>query len=125
MANEPIGRTLWVVPEGYLPDWSSGPEPELASHGSLSVLNTGPDDAHIEITIYYSDRDPVGPYRRTVPAQRTQHLRFNALDDPEPVPTATEFSSVVRSDVPVVVQHTRLDSRQDANALMTTLAWPG
>jgi len=32
---------------------------------------------------------------------------------------------VLRSDRPVVVQHTRLDSRQPANALMTTMAFPG
>jgi hypothetical protein len=30
---------------------------------------------------------------------------------------------VLVSDVPIVVQHTRLDSRQDANALLTTIAF--
>jgi hypothetical protein len=30
---------------------------------------------------------------------------------------------VIESDVPVVVQHTRLDSRQAENALMTTIAF--
>ncbi len=124
MLSESVGTNVWVIPEGYLPDWSHGPEPELKSHGSLSMLNTGPDDAHVEVTVYFSDRDPVGPYRIDVPARRTKHVRFNQLEDPEPVPTATEFSSVVESDVPIVVQHTRLDSRQDANAVMTTLAWP-
>jgi hypothetical protein len=36
----------------------------------------------------------------------------------------TEYSSVIESDVPVVAQHTRLDSRQAENALMTTMAFP-
>jgi hypothetical protein len=31
---------------------------------------------------------------------------------------------VIRSDVPIVVQHTRLDSRQAENALLTTVAYP-
>jgi hypothetical protein len=32
---------------------------------------------------------------------------------------------VIRSDAPIVVQHTRLDSRQAENALLTTIAYPG
>ena len=52
-------------------------------------------------------------------------MRFNELDDPEPIPFDTDYASVIESDVPIVVQHTRLDSRQAANALMTTIAFPG
>jgi hypothetical protein len=59
----------------------------------------------------------------TVPARRTLHLRFNALEDPEPIPRDTDYSSVFRSDVPIVVQHTRLDSRRANNALLTTIAF--
>jgi hypothetical protein len=59
-----------------------------------------------------------------VEPRRTLHLRFNNLQDPEPVPKGTDCASVIESDVPVVVQHTRLDSRQAENALMTTMAFP-
>jgi hypothetical protein len=45
------------------------------------------------------------------------------LTDPEPVPLATDYASLVESDVPIVVQHTRLDSRQAENALLSTVAW--
>ena len=96
----------------------------MASHESVSLLNTGSADAHVDITLYFPDREPAGPYRITVPARRTRHVRFNELRDPEPVPAATEYSSVIESDVPIVVQHTRLDSRQAENALMTTVAFP-
>ena len=58
-----------------------------------------------------------------MPARRTLHLRFNQLEDPEPVPRDTDYASVIESDVPIVVQHTRLDSRQAENALMTTMAF--
>ena len=88
------------------------------------MLNAGVIVAFVEITIYYSDRDPVGPYKLTVPARRTRHVRFNNLRDPEPIPRGTDFSSVIRSDVPVVAQHTRLDSRQAENALLSTVAYP-
>ena len=60
----------------------------------------------------------------TVPARRTVHQRFNDLTDPEPVPRDTEYASVITSDVPVVVQHSRLDSRQAELALLSTVAWP-
>jgi hypothetical protein len=87
-------------------------------------VNAGDRDANVEITIYYSDREPVGPYKLTVPARRTRHVRFNNLRDPEPIPRDTDFSSVIRSDIPVVAQHTRLDSRQAENALLSTVAYP-
>lgn len=118
-----IGRTLWAIAEGYIPGSGNGPAPEMTSHETACILNANDRDAHVEITIYYADRDPVGPYRATVPARRTLHLRFNDLEDPEPIPRDTDYASVLRSDVPVIVQHTRLDSRQSENALMTTIAF--
>ena len=119
-----VGVKEWVIPEGYIPSQSTGPEPEMTSHETVCILNTSDADAHVEITIYYRDREPVGPYRVTVPARRTRHVRFNDLNDPESLPRDTDFSSVIRSDVPVVAQHTRLDSRQAANALLSTIAYP-
>lgn len=121
---EPIGATRWVIAEGYIPDRSTGTTPDMTSHETACVLNAGDTDAHVEITIFFTDREPLGPYSVDVPARRTRHVRFNDLSDPEPVPLATEYASVVTSDVPVVVQHTRLDSRQAENAVMTTVAYP-
>jgi hypothetical protein len=119
-----IGVTEWVIAEGYIPAESHGPEPQMTSHETVCVLNAGDHDAHVEITIYYSDREPIGPYRVIVPARRTKHIRFNNLRDPEMIPRAVDFSSVIRSDVPIVAQHTRLDSRQAENALLSTIAYP-
>jgi hypothetical protein len=118
-----IGRKRWAIAEGYIPEESHGHEPEMTSHEAVCILNTGDDDAHILLTVYYTDREPVGPYSVTVPARRTKHVRFNDLIDPLPVPLGTNYASVLESDVPVVVQHTRLDSRQAENAIMTTIAW--
>jgi hypothetical protein len=119
-----IGVREWVIAEGYIPGESHGPEPEMTSHETVCVLNAGEEDAHVEITIYYADREPKGPYRVTVPARRTKHIRFNDLRDPEIIPRGIDFSSVIRSDVPIVAQHTRLDSRQAENALLSTIAYP-
>jgi hypothetical protein len=124
MSDIVIGRRQWAIAEGYIPGWSNGPEPQLASHETACVLNAGDAEAHLEIRVYFKDREPAGPYRATVPPRRTLHLRFNDLKEPEPIPRDADYSSVLISDVPVVVQHSRLDSRQAANALMTTIAFP-
>jgi hypothetical protein len=120
-----IGRRQWAIAEGYIPATSHGPAPEMTSHETVCLLNTSDGDAHVRITIYFSDREPAGPYGVVVPARRTKHVRFNDFADPEPVPVGTDFASVIESNVPVVVQHTRLDSRQAENALLSTIAFAG
>ena len=123
-SSRALGEKTWIIAEGYIPEWSNGPEPEFTSHETACMLNASDRDAHVEITVFFRDREPVGPYRVTVPARRTLHQRFNDLSDPAPIPRGTDYSSVIVSDVPIVVQHTRLDSRQDKNALITTVAYP-
>ena len=121
--NHAIGRKVWAIPEGYIPPSSHGPAPEMTSHEAVCLLNTSEQDAHVKITIYFEDRDPLGPYNISLPARRTKHVRFNDLTDPGPIPRGTDYASTIESDVPIVVQHTRLDSRQDANALLSTIAY--
>ena len=118
-----IGKTRWAIAEGYIPSWSTSDSKELVSHETACLLNAGERDAHVAITVFFADRDPVGPYRVTVPAGRTLHLRFNDLADPAPIPRGTDFSTVIESDAPIVVQHTRPDSRDPDVSLMTTAAY--
>ena len=121
---ESIGKRRWAIAEGYIPGRSTGEGPAMESHETACILNAGDAPAEVEITLFFADRAPVGPYRVTVPAERTLHLRFNELEDPEPVPRDTDYSSVFVADRPVVVQHSRLDSRQAELALLSTLAFP-
>jgi hypothetical protein len=115
---------VWAIPEGWLPAYSEGEGGRaLESHEAACLLNAGDADAHVALTVYFRDREPAGPYRVVVPARRTLHLRFNDLRDPEPIPVATDYASVIESDVPIVVQHTRLDARQAESALLSTIAW--
>jgi hypothetical protein len=116
-----IGKKIWALAEGYIPSASNGPAPQMISHETACILNAGDRDANIEMMIYFKDREPVGPYKIIVPAKRTLHLRFNDLHDPEKIPLDTDYASVIISDIPVVVQHTRLDSRQAENALFSTI----
>jgi hypothetical protein len=89
-----LGRKHWVTQGRMSP----------LRDDTAFLLNTSPQDAHVEVIVYYSDRDPVGPYHLTVPARRMKPLRFSKLTDPEPIPHATDYASSVVSDVPIVVQ---------------------
>jgi hypothetical protein len=118
-----MGRTRWAIAEGHIPSQSSFTDRALVSHETACILNAGGSDAQVSLTIFFADREPAGPYRVTVPARRTLHLRFNDLVEPSPVPRDTDFSSVFESNVPIVVQHTRLDSRHAEVTLLSTTAY--
>jgi hypothetical protein len=123
MPHAMLGKRRWAIPEGYIPPDDSAKSRALISHEAACLLNASDSDAHVQLTVYFADREPAGPYRVTVPARRTLHLRFNDLREPERIPTGTDYASVIESDVPIVVQHTRLDSRNENYALLTTIAF--
>jgi hypothetical protein len=118
-----IGRRRWAIAEGYIPSESSFSDRALISHETACILNAADRDAHVEITVFFADREPVGPYRVTVGARRTLHLRFNDLREPAAIPRDTDYASVFESDVPIIVQHTRLDSRRAEVSLLSTIAY--
>lgn len=120
-----LGRRVWAIPEGYIPGKSVDPnDPALISHEAACLLNPSAEDAHIKITIFFEDRDPAGPYSLVLAARRTRHLRFNDLREPETIPRDTPYASLIESDVAIIVQHTRLDSRNPNIALLSTIAFP-
>lgn len=120
-----IGHTHWAIAEGYIPGEGLEGDRALISHETACLLNAQDEDAEVRITLYFTDREPVGPYKVKLAARRTLHLRFNDLEDPEPVPRDTDYACVIESNVPIVVQHTRMDSRHPNIALMTALACSG
>jgi hypothetical protein len=118
-----IGRRRWAISEGYIPSESKFSDRALVSHETACILNAGDRDTKVAITIYFADREPAGPYKVTVGARRTLHLRFNDLTDPQPIPRDTDYASVFESEAPIIVQHTRLDSRRAELALLSTIAY--
>lgn len=117
------GHRVWLIPDGYLPEQSTG---DQVSHEAICVLNTGSEDAHLRLNFYFEDQEPVKNVAVTVGAERTRHLR---LDDPETVggivlPRGVPYAIRVESDLPITVQHSRLDTSQAALTLMTTIAYP-
>ncbi|WP_040951518.1 sensory rhodopsin transducer [Gorillibacterium massiliense] len=122
MSTHEKGHTVWYIPDGYIPPNSTG---SLKSHESICVLNPHDRDASIMVTVYFEDRPPLEKMADSVPAKRTKHIRTAHLQkDGETIPTGVPYAMEVESDVPVIVQYSRLDSTQPANALMTTLGFP-
>ena len=122
MNDEAGGRRRWYVPDAYLPkDFSHGVE----SHESACLLNTGSEPAVVSLTFFFEDRDPVGPVEVTVGSRRTRHVR---LTDPAQLsgvvlPRDVPFAYTAESDLPIVLQHSRLDTSADAYTLGTTIAY--
>jgi hypothetical protein len=77
-----IGRTCWAIAEDHIPAKSSFNDRALVSHETACILKGGGSDAHVALTIFFADREPAGPYRNTVPAWRTLHMRFNDFEEP-------------------------------------------
>jgi hypothetical protein len=119
-----VGRKVWAIPGGYIPLKSNGVEPDFTSHDKVCILNATHDEATLEITFFYTDRDPIGPYSITVGARRVKHVRVNDLIDPEAVPLNTDYACLIEANVPVVVQFTHQDTRQAENAIFSSLAFP-
>lgn len=121
--GHPIGETRWVLPGGRVPVDSTGPEPEMVSHETLCVLNAGSEAATLEITLQYANGREAGPYPLTVAPERVRHVRINDLIDPYAPPLGRDYGLVLESNVPVVVQWRRQDTRQAENATLSTVAY--
>ena len=119
----PIGDTRWELPGGDVPVDSTGPEPEMVSHERLCLLNAGEEMATLEVTLRYADGHEAGPYPLSVAAERVRHVRINDLIDPYAPPLGRAYGIVVESNVPVVVQWSRQDTRRAENATASTVAY--
>jgi len=120
--NNQKGEKHWIIPDGYMPPLSSG---ELISHESICILNCNGQDAKLEVTIYFEDRDPIEKIPVIVQGKRSKHLRTTALElNGETIPTGVPYSIEVESDLPIIVQYSRLDSTQPGLALMSTMGYP-
>ena len=124
MTASGVGRRIWAIPGGHIPLRSTGPEPERTSRDELFILNSGDAPARISLTIFYANREPVTGYTLTVGARRVRSVRFNDLIDPEAMPLDVDYGVLIVSDVPVVVQFSRIDTSGGGLAMLGTIAYP-
>ncbi|MGY4691365.1 sensory rhodopsin transducer [Salibacterium sp. K-3] len=122
MAGQNKGGTHWIIPDGFIPPESSGKQ---TSHESICVLNMQETTANVSITAYFEDREPLKDMHVQVQGERTSHIRTASLEkNGRKVPVNVPYAIEVESDLPVVVQYSRLDSTQPELALMSTMAYP-
>lgn len=116
------GEKSWYIPDGYIPPDSTG---KLTSHESICVLNCSTEEAIIHITIYFEDREPMEDIQVVVPGRRTNHIRTSSLmKEGASIPIGVPYAIEVQSNIPIIVQYSRLDSTQAENTLMSTMAFP-
>ncbi|MNZ64233.1 Anabaena sensory rhodopsin transducer [compost metagenome] len=115
------GEKHWFIPDGFIPPDSTG---ALISHESICVLNCSSEEALIRITIYFEDREPMEDILVVVQGRRTKHIRTSSLmKNGAPIPIGVPYAIEVLSDIPIIVQYSRLDSTQAENTLMSTIAY--
>lgn len=117
-----LGKKEWYIPDGFMNPTACG---DFESHEAICVLNMGAEDAHLDIAIYFEDRGPMEGFTAVCPAKRTNHVRLDKITSVsgEKVPHGVPYAIYVKSDLPVVVQHSRMDVSQPAMTLMTTIAY--
>jgi hypothetical protein len=120
--NTPDGRKTWIFPDGDLPPAGEEGLP-LEGHESLVVLNTGDEDAHIVMDVYFSDREPE-TVKLLAPARRVTCFRMDKPvgDRGFKVPFG-QYALRLRSSVPIVAQMGRADVRQTNLAYYTTMGY--
>ena len=116
------GKKIWYFPDGERPPFGDS---ELKGHESYIVLNPNQKDAHIRFTFYFEDKEPVRDIETTVGAER---VRCYQTHNPEhfggyTLPVSTQYAATVVSDIPIIVQYGRLDSRQTNLAYYTTMGY--
>ena len=118
-----MGKKVWVIPDGFLPVKSNG---DFVSHEAVCVLNTADQEANIKIKVYFQDNDPMTKFEAVCGAERTNHIRLDQITDTEgnKIPVGVPYAMTVESNVPIIVQYSRMDTTQAEMTLMTTMAYP-
>ncbi|MFW6257072.1 MAG: sensory rhodopsin transducer [Bacillota bacterium] len=116
------GKKVWLIPDGFLPEKSNG---DFVSHEAVCVLNTGQKNAHLELTIYFEDREPLKDFHVECAKERTNHIRLDKITNEQgkKIPHGVPYAVKIDSDQPVYVQHSRMDTTQPEMALMSTIAY--
>lgn len=116
------GKKTWIIPDGELPPAGNY---ELKGHESVIILNMSEEVAVVSISLFFTDKDPVENIEIRVGAKRVRCLR---MDDPNDlggysIPYGMQYAISLHSSVPVIVQHGRLDTREQPMAFYTNTGY--
>ena len=118
------GKKTWFFPDGDRPPFGDS---ELRGHESFIVLNPNVSKANITFTIYFEDKQPIRNIKMVVEGERVKCFQTHNPDHfgEHVLPITTQYAVKIDSDVPIIVQYGRLDSRQVNLAYYTTMGYSG
>lgn len=118
------GKKQWYIVDGYRPSPQPDPNAVYLGHESVMILNTNDQDAHISISIYFTDRDPIENIQYLVPAKRIRCFQTHdsSVLDGVKIEVGVQYSMEIKSDVGIIVQYGRLDVQQSNMAYMALMA---
>ena len=104
------GKKVWIFPDAELPPVGVNVIP---GHESVIITNVCDRDAHIRITLLYTDREPADDLMVTVRARRVRCLRTNEENDLGRYTAlmGEQYAIMLESDVPIVAQYGRAEPR--------------
>jgi hypothetical protein len=118
------GKKIWAVPGIKIPMKTTGDEPEFTSHEKIAVLNTNNEECKLEMTFYFENDEPVGPFEIEIKPWKLRKIRFNDLIDPQALELEKACGCLIICSLPVVVQYSRMDTGKRENAQISTIAYP-
>ena len=104
------GKKVWIFPDAELPPVGVN---SIPGHESIIIANTGKEDANIQITLLYTDKEPVIGPKIKVEANRVRCLRTNDEKDFGMFTPAfgEQYAIILESDIPIVAQYGRAEPR--------------
>ena len=124
-----IGKKIWIFPDAFLPakvhPYKITQKDDQFGHESLCMLNSSNNDALLSISFYYEDRNPIENYNHILKAKRSLHLRLDkiVLSDNKKLLKEIPYSIILKSNIKIVAQLSRLDTTSYHNSFMTSLGW--
>ena len=121
--NQPVKNEKIREKIGYLPEKvENGP---VEAHEALMLFNATDGPASVRLDFYFEDRAPVKGVPVEVEAERVKALRLDRAAEfggPD-LALQTQYALRVRSDVPIVAMHGRVDTTQQAMAYYSNIAY--
>jgi len=123
MTNTSAGAKKWFFPDGYLPEPDESPI--APSHETISIMNPSEEKANVEITVYFEDREPIKDVELEIEGERDIHVRLDLFEQYGGVelPRETPYGLRIVSDVKVICQLSRMDTRNDNLSLFATTGY--
>ena len=126
--SEALGKKIWAFPDAFLPakghPYKTTNQGDQYGHESLCIINYNQNPANIVLDFLYEDQDSIENYSFSMKGKRSLHLRLDHLKlNGLKLPREKPYSIVLKSDIEVVAQLSRLDTTSDKNAFMTTMGW--